>query len=78
MVAQHDGALAGDYTPATRWQPGLALERSHPVTLPADLAPGEYVLLAGVYEPGRADAPLRAAGHDEARIPIGVLLVLPP
>jgi hypothetical protein len=49
-VAQGDGPpLMGDY-PTTMWAPGEIVADPHPVTLPADLAPGQYRLLVGMYD----------------------------
>lgn len=49
-VAQGDGPpLAGDY-PTTMWDPGQSIVDPHPVTLPADLPPGRYRFLVGMYD----------------------------
>lgn len=49
-AAQADARpCAGEYgTP--RWRPGEVVLDSHSLTLPPDLAPGPYVLLAGLYD----------------------------
>ncbi len=49
--AQHDGDPGGGYTPTTRWLAGELVPDSHPLALPAGLAPGRYRLWAGLYEP---------------------------
>ncbi len=49
VKTQHDGPLAGDYTPFERWWPGMFVKRQHPVPIPAGLAPGRYEMLAGIY-----------------------------
>jgi hypothetical protein len=77
VVAQHDGPLAGDYTPHARWQPGLVLAHTHDVALPADLEPGRYGLKAGVYRPGEASSPLLPMGASDPRVDAGVLEVQP-
>lgn len=77
VVAQNDGPLGGDYTPVERWLPGMVMPRTHNIPLPADLAPGQYALKAGVYRPGQADAPLVALGAGETRVDIGTLEVQP-
>jgi hypothetical protein len=77
VVAQHDGPLSGDYLPASRWEPGLALQRTHPVALPPDLPPGQYMVMAGVYPAGQPDAPLLADGFSAPRILLGTLQVTP-
>ena len=40
----------GDF-PTTFWQPGDAFIDPHMVPLPADLAPGSYILTVGIYRP---------------------------
>jgi hypothetical protein len=77
VVAQNDGPLGGEFTPAARWRPGLVVPHTHWVPLPRDLPPGEYQVLAGVYRPGDPGAPLVAAGAEAARVPVGVLKVRP-
>jgi len=77
IVAQNDAPLAGDYTPWQRWTPGLLLQHSHAIPLPADLLPGDYLLKAGVYEPGRAGDPLLPDGQSDPRVDIGWLEVRP-
>jgi len=48
-VAQGDGPpLMGDY-PTTMWAPGEVIVDPHLVALPADLPPGQYRLLVGMY-----------------------------
>ncbi len=77
VVAQHDGPIGGGYTPVARWFPGLLLPDPHPISL--NLPPGTYRLKAGLYRPGYADQPLRAAGASPAdpRVDIGVIEVRP-
>ena len=48
--AQHDGDPGGGFTPTTRWLPGELVADTHPLALPGDLAPGRYLLWAGMYE----------------------------
>jgi 4-amino-4-deoxy-L-arabinose transferase-like glycosyltransferase len=48
-VAQHDSQpLQGAY-PTSRWLPGEMVIDPHAITLPADLPPGEYHVMAGLY-----------------------------
>jgi hypothetical protein len=77
VVAQHDGPLAGAYTPAARWLPGLVLSHEHPIALPADLPPGSYALKAGLYPPGQPAAPLLLSGSHDPHVDIGALEVCP-
>jgi hypothetical protein len=48
--SQHDGDPGGGFTPTTRWLPGGLVPDTHPLALPTNLAPGRYLLWAGVYE----------------------------
>jgi hypothetical protein len=48
--AQHDGDPGGGFSPTTRWLPGELVSDSHHLELPATLAPGRYLLWAGMYE----------------------------
>jgi len=75
VVAQNDGPLGGAYFPSSRWTPGLLFSQDHLIEIPDGMAPGRYRLLAGLYHPGQADAPLVAADHDEPRVDAGVLEV---
>ncbi|HEY3079690.1 MAG TPA: glycosyltransferase family 39 protein [Chloroflexota bacterium] len=50
-LAQRDGAPGGGALPTTGWLPGEYLADEHAVPIPADLAPGEYRLAVGMYEP---------------------------
>ncbi|MBN1220933.1 MAG: phospholipid carrier-dependent glycosyltransferase [Anaerolineae bacterium] len=51
LIAQHDNPPNGGYTPTSTWQPGQPVTTRHALALPADLAPGEYQLIAGLYHP---------------------------
>lgn len=52
LVAQSDGQPVGWSRPTTGWLPGEYLQDAHTLRLPADLPPGEYGLLVGLYVPG--------------------------
>jgi hypothetical protein len=47
---QHDGDPGGGFTPITRWLPGEMVPDTHHLALPTELAPGRYLLWAGMYE----------------------------
>ncbi len=51
VIAQHDGDPAGGYTPTSRWRAGELIPDRHRIPYPANLAPGEYRLKAGMYQP---------------------------
>jgi len=72
-VAQGDGPpLLGDY-PTTMWAPGEIVADPHLVAFPADLPPGQYRLLVGMYdlETLARLARLDGAG-DSVEIPVAV------
>ncbi len=51
-VAQADDHRpGGEYLPSTLWRPGDVIVDSFRLTLPDDLASGEYTLMAGFYDP---------------------------
>ncbi|MEW6231529.1 MAG: hypothetical protein AB1566_04325, partial [Chloroflexota bacterium] len=49
LVGQHDGDPVGGYTPTSRWYPGEIVLDEHDITLPTNLSPGKYRLIAGLY-----------------------------
>lgn len=49
LVAQHDAQPASGAYPTSYWDRGEAIVDSHPLSLPADLAPGRYALSVVVY-----------------------------
>lgn len=49
--AQGDSIPADWTRPTTGWLPGEYIADPHTLTLPADLPPGEYKLLVGLYDP---------------------------
>jgi hypothetical protein len=51
LVAQHDSLPGGGYTPTSAWSPGMEVSDRHGLSLPADLPPGDYRLIAGLYDP---------------------------
>lgn len=51
LVAQHDGPPNGGYTNTSTWFVGQTIVSRSAVALPADLPPGNYRLIAGLYQP---------------------------
>jgi hypothetical protein len=49
LVAQHDGEPVAWSRPTDKWRTGDQYVDRHGVLLPADLAPGQYKLLVGMY-----------------------------
>jgi mannosyltransferase len=50
VVDGQDSEPAGGARPTTGWVPGEYIADSHDVPIPAELAPGEYVVEVGVYD----------------------------
>lgn len=50
LVTQHDSAPREGGCPTPFWQPGVVVDDTHPVPLPPDMPPGEYILSVGLYE----------------------------
>lgn len=48
-LAQQDGEPGGGGRVASEWQPGQTIADNHGVSLAADLPPGEYTLMIGLY-----------------------------
>jgi hypothetical protein len=74
-VAQADGAPARGARPTTQWRAGDTVIDSHQLALPADLPPGEYTLVFGMYRwPSLDRLALRDGGirqaDDVVRVPI--------
>ncbi len=62
VVTGHDGEPVSGTRPTTGWVPGEYITDLHDVPIPADLAPGEYVMEVGLYDagaPGKPRLPIR-------------------
>jgi hypothetical protein len=55
LVAQADGQPALWARPTSSWRPEETIEDRHALWLPADLPPGDYTLLAGLYLPASGE-----------------------
>ena len=67
-VAQQDGPPVYNYVPTTFWQAGDRIYDEKTITLPADLSPGDYTLVVGLYDPATGER-LPAVGPDGRRYP---------
>ena len=76
-LSQHDGPPGGRDTPFQSWMPGLILYSTHNITIPDDLPPGTYRLVAGLYYPERAHEPIVPANGSSPRLEIGNVEVNP-
>jgi hypothetical protein len=55
LVAQHDGPSGGGFVPPSWWGEQDAIIDRHRIELPADLAPGQYNVAVGLYDPGTGE-----------------------
>lgn len=74
-VAQSDAVPANWRRPTTGWVFGEYIADPHVLSIPADVAPGDYVLLAGLYDPDGA----RLTTHGEAGgSPLAIITIQSP
>jgi len=66
LVAQRDSEPGGNLKPTTIWPPGETISDNHGLLLPADLPPGDYTLLLGLYDV--ADPGVRLAVEAETAV----------
>jgi hypothetical protein len=71
LVAQHDGEPVAWMSHTDEWKAGQQIVDRHGITLPADLPPGRYTLIAGMYRPSGERLALTQAGQ-----PLGDALTL--
>jgi hypothetical protein len=66
--------------PVTSWQPGEVGSAMHHLVLPADLPPGDYLLVAGVYDPATMSrlAPASGTAGSEEALRLPSIQVEPP
>jgi len=74
-VAQFDGPPGAGATPTATWPADARILDARRLALPADLPPGDYTLLVGMYRwPSLERVPLRSAGQriadDVLRVPV--------
>ncbi|UCC86213.1 MAG: hypothetical protein JSV81_15325 [Anaerolineales bacterium] len=70
-VTQSDGHPAVWTRPTSSWSPGEHIQDRHALVLPADLSPGDYALIAGLYLPESGERLLTDSG--EAFVALGDL-----
>jgi hypothetical protein len=67
-VSQGDAPPLGGRWPTSLWLPGVALDDAHTIPLPADLQPGTYQLLVGLYDPVTGARLALPSGEDALRL----------
>jgi hypothetical protein len=50
LVAQHDGPPNGGHSPTSAWLKNERVADEHRIELPKGLPPGDYKLIAGLYD----------------------------
>lgn len=64
LIAQSDGEPAHWTRPTTGWLPGEIILDEHTLTLPSQLPPGEYTVVAGLYLPETGQRLTQTDGRD--------------
>jgi len=80
-VAQHDGLPAEGTRPTAGWLPGEVITDRHELALPSDLAAGDYLLIAALYDPDDPASPRPPVEQDGRRqdyVLLQGLIVAPP
>jgi 4-amino-4-deoxy-L-arabinose transferase-like glycosyltransferase len=79
VVAQHDGQPGGGFLPTSSWNLGERVEDRHGLLIPQDTAPGEYLLVAGLYLPttGERLRVLDGGGAGADSVELGPIEVVP-
>ncbi|MHB1131302.1 MAG: 6-pyruvoyl-tetrahydropterin synthase-related protein [Chloroflexota bacterium] len=77
-VAQED-SLHPANIPTSRWVPGKYVPDQHDIALSPQLAPGEYELIIGLYDPrpGGKRLSVDGAGGEQAHFTLGKIVVAP-
>lgn len=67
IISQQDGIPANWLRPTQGWRQDEIIVDTHELTLPPDLAPGEYLLTVGLYDPDTGvRPPVYVAGQEQA------------
>jgi hypothetical protein len=73
VVAQRDAEPGDTLRPTTTWQPGEEIKDNYGISLPAELAPGDYTLEIGMYN-GETRAEFQGRGN---HLDLGTIHVAP-
>jgi hypothetical protein len=68
LVAQQDGVPAAGKAPTNTWQPGATVLDPHSLAVPATLAPGQYRVLAILYDGASGERQRAGDGSDSVTI----------
>ena len=75
LAAQRDGPPQGGYTPTGQWPLAGPIIDRHGLSLPAELPPGDYRLIAGLYNP--ADGARLATSTGADFVDLGLVTIIP-
>ncbi len=78
LVAQRDSEPGGGSLPTDGWTPGDLITDRHGLVIPADLPPGGYQLIAGLYDAAYPYARLPVAGAPDADFIVLAAVVVAP
>ena len=67
-VGGHDGMPADGAQPTSTWLPGTYVRDAHRIDVPADLPPGDYDLIVGMYDAFSLKRLLLADGSEHVRL----------
>jgi hypothetical protein len=67
-VAQGDGPPVGGQWPTSLWSPGVTIQDTHTITLPANLPAGTYHLVTGLYDRATGSRLPLESGSDEVTL----------
>lgn len=76
-LAQRDGQPVQWLRPTSTWQPGEEIIDHYGLVLPDDLAPGEYTILVGLYDPVSGQRLPLSAGPGDFTVGLGPVTVRP-
>ncbi len=74
LVAQHDSPPNGGYTPTSSWQAGQQTTSRHALSLTPNLPPGDYRLIAGLYDQHTGERLITETGSD--LVELGIITVV--
>jgi len=80
VIAQHDGPPVGGFLPTSTWNLGETIRDKHGILVPQGTAPGEYLLVAGLYLPTTGERLQVLDGGDQTgadSVELGPIEVVP-
>ncbi len=75
-IAQRDGQPVQWMRPTSTWQPGEEIVDRYGLLLPEDIAPGQYTMAVGLYEPTSGERLAVSAGPGDLAIELGPIEVV--